>query len=130
MRVFQSSPGAIFPFGVEGCTTFVTGAECKLINALQIPDPALADMMKSSGYVSVATTPTSTTFTVSREGYFDPVGSEIRFSTYTFRGNLYLRQSTNVTGRVSNVVRIGVRSGMAKSTWKQQAANFRKLLRK
>jgi hypothetical protein len=56
MDLFKANPGAVFPFGIEGCSSLYNGAQCVL-------HPA-AGLLGGSGRVEVTTTPTSFTFTV------------------------------------------------------------------
>jgi RHS repeat-associated protein len=127
MKVFQEHPADIFPFEIAGCATLTTGAECQLVNALNAP-PMVDWLLSATGEVEVEATSTSVTFTVTKVGYFDPVGSQIMFTTYECNGDLFLRQSTDVPLFVHPAVRAGVGFGGAKTTWSAQADNFREVL--
>lgn len=120
MDVFKKYPKDIFPFPVSGCAEFSNGASCHL-DALPIPD--------GSGDVNVATSSTSVTFTVSSDGYFDPPGSTIQFSTLEYRGTVFLRRTAIALPGGDPLVQIGVQTLHANETvWDQQAANLRALI--
>jgi RHS repeat-associated protein len=132
MDIFKANPEEVFPFNVEGCSSFSTGEICTL-HALEMnncPDPASCKIINSvahgTGDVRVSTTSTSVTFEVITEGYFDPIGSKITFRTKMNKGKLMLIQETKSRTGLSGA--IGVKLGVAKFNWFQQANNFTDLL--
>lgn len=84
MKVFQDNPTKVFPFTVEGCSKFATGAECLLKTGAPTTNP--------NGWVGVDVTSSYTKFTVISKGYFDAPGSTIQFSTYEEGGIVYLQR--------------------------------------
>jgi len=87
MSDFRSEFKRVFPFVITGCSSLVNGAKCVL--------HAGPSWWPIHG-VGVATvhidSPTEFQFTVSRKGYFDPVGSRITFNTYNSGGDVWLAQ--------------------------------------
>lgn len=61
MKLFQENPGDIFPFDIEGATSFVNGDTIRLLDSTGQP-------IDDDGWVRVSTTPTSVTFTVVSNG--------------------------------------------------------------
>jgi hypothetical protein len=124
MQVFQAHPET-FPFQIHGCRRFVNGESCVLYDALgngNIPGTG------STGTVVVSTTRLTTTFTVSEPGYFASVGSTINFKTFSYMGNLYLKQTGHATN--SNIYAwVGINLGFAKTAWASQATKLKRLLR-
>ncbi|GAA1062363.1 RHS repeat-associated core domain-containing protein [Agromyces bracchium] len=115
MNVFKANPGRIFPFKVSGCETFTNRSSCTLVKAT---GTGVADTAR----VWVTTTDTSVTFTVTSNGYFDPPGSQITFSTFERDGLVYLQQETATTQShllVTAFVDLG-----SYITWTNQATNL------
>ena len=120
MKVFQENPGDIFPFEIEGATSFVDGDTIRLLDTTKTS-------VNDDGWVRVSTTPTSVTFTVISNDYFDGQGSTITFQTVERSGNIYLEQIADAHD-VNVFAKLGVLSGGAKETWEEQAEKFRKVL--
>ena len=121
MSLFQDNPVEIFPFGIEGATRFVDGDTIRLVDATGLP------LVDDTGWVRVSTTPTSVTFTVVSNDYFDGQGSTITFQTAERDGQIYLEQLADA--RDANwLVEAGVNEGSASATWATQAENFRDVL--
>ncbi|MDN4640372.1 DUF6531 domain-containing protein [Agreia sp. PsM10] len=122
MDIFKAHPGEIFPFPVSGCPTFSEGAVCTL-QALPVAD--------GRGDVRVSTTPTSVTFTVVSDGYFDLPGSTVTFQTVANDdGTVSLQQIAQ--GRTRDLA-IGIGFNVSTpsfSTWRDQAANLRAAIKK
>jgi len=115
MKVFQANPGRIFPFTVSGCKEFTNRSSCTLANAT---GTGIADTAR----VWVTTTETSVTFTVMSNGYFDPPGSKITFSTFERDGLVYLQQET-AASQTNLLVTMFVDLG-SYVTWTNQATNL------
>jgi RHS repeat-associated protein len=122
MRVFQSSPSEIFPFGIHGCQELKEGNECVLVDALNVGG-FVGPVIGSTGTVKVSASATNVTFTVSKSGYFDDVGSTIAFNTYVHRGVLMLNQTAKAYN-TNPLAWIGVQTGGARNTWAIQAKKF------
>ncbi|WP_404474186.1 RHS repeat-associated core domain-containing protein [Microbacterium aerolatum] len=119
MATFNKNPERVFPFPVSGCDRFLHGSTCTLHSGTPLTPV---------GDVSVAITPTSTTFHVTSFDYFDPPGSIISFSAVERDGLIYLRQQTDVPEtRIDTWVGINFLNG-AHGTWKSQAENLREVL--
>ncbi|WP_206737237.1 PA14 domain-containing protein [Agromyces albus] len=117
MSVFKANP-SVFPFKIDGCNSFVNRTNCTLVGAT----PA-----EGTARVWVTTTPTSVTFTVTSNGYFDPPGSRITFSTEETGGMVYLRQ-TGSADQVNVLAAAGVAGGGAWASWSNQANDLSALL--
>ena len=120
MAIFQANPQAVFPFKVERCDRFYTGAEC----TLRTGDPHLPGYQRvpynSVGVVGVTTTPTSVKFTVLEHGYFDAPRSTIEFRTHVENGVVLLTQDGQAHG-ADWPMTIGVKIiGMSKPAWDAQ----------
>ncbi|MGV8912717.1 MAG: RHS repeat-associated core domain-containing protein, partial [Rhodoglobus sp.] len=113
MDTFKSNPAKIFPFKVEGCAKLTNRSICELKGAAPV---------QGDGRVWVTTTDTSVTFRVVSNGYFDPPGSEITFSTYEENGWVMFRQS----GSAEQVnLLVGPFAGVGTPvTWERQAGNL------
>lgn len=120
MDVFAQNPDFVFPFPVEGCEAFVTGAVCTL--------HAGPRWARGVGDVLVLRKPNSVQLTVISENYFDGVGSTITFSTFDDDGEIYLSQRAVATDAYLPA-QVGIKLGYAQSTYKNQARNLRVLLR-
>lgn len=118
MDVFKANPAKVFPFQVHGCGSFANRTSCTLVDATPL---------QGTGRVWVTTTDTSVKFTVTSNGYFDPPGSSITFSTFSRNGFVYLQQEASVS-QANLRVAAGVDAGLAFNTWSQQAANLSGLL--
>ncbi|WP_280688893.1 RHS repeat-associated core domain-containing protein [Kitasatospora sp. GAS204B] len=117
MSMFLQSPAQIFPFPVSGCSSFYDGSHCELH-----PGPA---MFKGDGTVEVVLdTPTSFTFIVESDRYFDRAGSTIRFSLSDEHNELYLTQHGEARSN-SALVSAGKDAGFIHTTWKDMAHNLR-----
>lgn len=128
MELFKANPSRIFPFKVDGCSRFVTGAECTLLTATGTTPGYTPTPQNSTGLVGVDTTWQSVTFTVIAPGYFDGPGSTIEFSTWTDKdGTVYLQQVADAHGTPLSVwagVQFGIGGG-AYAAWELQAQNLR-----
>jgi len=119
MDIFKANPGKIFPFEIEGATTFEDGQTIRLVGAAPID---------GSGDVRVSTTDTSVTFTVVSDDYFDGAGSTITFRTAIGTdGLVYLVQDADAHD-ANAFAAIGAENGGAALTWNTQAQNFRDVL--
>jgi hypothetical protein len=115
MKYFLSHLKQVFPFHVDGPKRIENGT--KLV--LQ-PAPSI---FKGTGTVAVGhVTSTSFTFTVSKNGYFDPKGSQITFSTFESHGDDYLEQTANAPKASGIFNAIG--PTFANYDWQVQAANL------
>ncbi|MBT2498046.1 GNAT family N-acetyltransferase [Agromyces sp. ISL-38] len=117
MDVFKSKPRQIFPFGVSGCSGFASGGVCQLKGSIPAEETAK---------VSVSTTPTSVTFTVLSNGYFDEPGSKITFSTFERDGFVYLQQQASAN-QANMFVAMGIDVG-SEFVLTAQAQNLYNLL--
>ncbi|MFI0719143.1 RHS repeat domain-containing protein [Streptomyces sp. NPDC021224] len=123
MAFFMRHPHEIFPFKVTGCGKFTDGAKCTLHPAEAMLH-GLGRIAGGPGDVTVSVDdPTSFTFTVTNEGYFDKPGSQIKFSISSNKKGIYLTQKAHTTGS-SLFGWLGVKVGIAQDTWKQQARNL------
>jgi hypothetical protein len=121
MAVFQQNVHQVFPFPISGpgCT-IANGATCILH-----PEPG---WMEGSGRVMVGdVSATSFAFTVTGNGYFDPPGSQITFSTYNAIGSsgtcdTFLQQHGDAPN--ANALSNLIGPWLARSTWNQQAQNL------
>lgn len=120
MKLFQENPGEIFPFDIEGATSFVNGDTIRLLDSTGQP-------IDDDGWVRVSTTPTSVTFTVVSNDYFDGQGSTITFQTVERNGQIYLEHIADAHD-VNVFAEVGVALGGARDTWSTQAENCRDLL--
>lgn len=127
MKIFQENPGDIFPFDIEGATSFVDGDTIRLLDATMQPLPDW--LVDDDGWVRVSTTPTSVTFTVISNDYFDGQGSTITFQTVERNGQIYLEQVADAHD-ANVLVKAGIDLGGAMDTWSIQADNFRDVLEK
>ncbi|MGP0223696.1 hypothetical protein [Paenarthrobacter sp. NCHU4564] len=120
-KVFKDHPTEIFPFDVQGCSTFEDGASCTLIKAVAGDYWPFGD---DTGVVAVSATDTSVTFTVTSEDYFDAPGSTITFDVVQRQNGYYLDQTTQASG--ANVfVTMGQAVGIQRIPWAEQANNLR-----
>jgi RHS repeat-associated protein len=134
MREFQQRPGEVFPFEVDKCTTLSEGNECRLhalseVTPWKLSSVAVSFFARGDGDVVVSATCNSVTFTVSKNGYFDPPGSQIKFSTREENGHVILTQETMVFPvwpLAAPAVNYG---GQAKNTWRDQANNLEKVMK-
>jgi RHS repeat-associated protein len=123
MAYFKAHPHEIFPFPVSGCDAFTQGAHC-LLHPAETTPLKLGRLAGGPGPVTVSfKDKTSFTFTVTGKGYFDDPGSQITFSISSRKGGVYLTQKGHTTGS-SFFGWLGVKVGVAKSTWQQQARNL------
>lgn len=120
MKIFQENPGDIFPFKIKDTDSFVDGDTIRLLDTTGRP-------VDDDGWVRVSTTPTSVTFTVVSNDYFDGQGSTITFQTVERDGQIYLEQIADADD-VNVFAEIGVTFGGAQDTWDTQADNFRDVL--
>jgi RHS repeat-associated protein len=129
MAFFKAHPHEIFPFKVTGCDSFTQGANCLLHPADSTP-LGLGRIAGGPGAVKVSIKDkTSFTFTVTGDGYFDDPGSQIKFSISSRKNGVYLTQRGHTTGS-SFFGWLGVKAGVAKNMWQQQARNLRNALEK
>ena len=120
MAVFQQNIYKVFPFPISSGCVIVAGAMCTLH-----PEPG---WMGGSGRVVVDdVTDLTIAFTVVGKGYFDPVGSQITFSTYNAIGSngqcdTFLQQYGNApdANPLSNLIA----PRLAGVSWNQQAQNL------
>jgi RHS repeat-associated protein len=117
MALFEANFKRVFPFMISGCAGLSQGAQCTLhVAPSEWP-------VHGVGQVCInVNSPTSFSFVVDQNGYFDPPGSYIRFTTYSVNGNVYLQQhgyAPNNHGLLNHVAPIA-----AWLTWQQQAENL------
>lgn len=131
MGIFQDHFKQVFPFPISNCSSLANGTICELH-----PAPCIWPI-HGCGWVKVGdVTPTSFNFTVIKEGYFDPPGSVITFSTFESGSSdasscgdggseIYLQQHGYAPGNHGwlNILA----PTLARQTWNSQAENLRQV---
>jgi RHS repeat-associated protein len=122
MAAFEADPATVFPFPITGCSTISKGSVCTL-SALDLL-PGIAAPYGTGQVVVSNTSPTSFTFTVISQSYFDPPGSTITFGLSDQAGSLTLTQTAHAPEVFTNFLA----PLFARFIWDEQAANLSLLL--
>jgi len=128
MSIFKENPGKIFPFEIDNCNELKSGNICTL-HAFKGTQYGWAnDLLNGNGDVYVSTTPNSVSFTVVSDGYFDPKGSQVTFSTRTENGKIILTQTASAQNAFIPV-RLGIWAGQSRALWEEQADNLSEMIK-
>ncbi|MEI2279582.1 hypothetical protein OHC50_19165 [Paenarthrobacter ilicis] len=125
-KVFREHPKEIFPFPVEGCSTFTEGATCRLKSAHPVilfgdRDGTVRVNLKSE---------TNVTFTVISNDYFDAPGSTISFDIVQ-RGDVPVLTQTADAHGTNPIISLGINTtGQQWIPWFTQAAYLTSAVKK